>query len=87
YAIASEAFNSVYIRINHDLRATGNPEYGNVPTDLLAAPTGTDNTLIDNSPLGVGDGIDYELPGAFAALLGAPFTDSDTGTVLAWELE
>ena len=87
YAIASEAFNSVYIRINHDLRATGTHDYGNVPTDLLGAPAGSGNTLVDNSPLGVGDGIDYELPGSFAALLGAPFTEGDTGTILSWEQE
>ena len=87
YAIATEAFNSVYIMRNHDVRATGSFEYGNVPTDQLAAPSGDNNIAVDNTPLVSGDGVFYELPGSYATDLGAPFVNENNHTILAWEID
>lgn len=87
YAIASEAFDSVYIETNHDPRAIGDQEYGNVDTDILAPPTGSNNTAVSNTPLNPGDGVFYELPGSFADILGEAFINDDDHTKLLWEID
>jgi len=86
YATASSSTNCVYIRINHDLRATGTQTYGNSYTDLPLAPLGTGNTMENNNALVNGDGIHYYLPDTYAAQLGSAFATSNGATVLAWEL-
>lgn len=86
YAIASTAANCVYIRINHDLRATGTQTYGNSYTDLPLAPSGTGITMVDNDSLIAGDGINYYLSDTYATQLGSAFSTSNGATVLAWEI-
>ncbi len=87
YAIAPSASNSVYIQRNHDSRATGSHTYGNVPTDQLAAPTGTGNVVIENSALPSTDTEHFWIDGSFAVTLGEAFIEDDGRTVLRWEVE
>lgn len=87
YAIAEEAFNSIYITLNHDSRSSGDQEYGFVTSDQLIAPNGTSNTAVDNAPLTKDDGVHYKLPGSYSNTLGSPFVENENQTILAWELE
>lgn len=87
YGIAEEAFNSIYITVNHDSRTSGDQEYGFVTSDELAAPTGSGNTAVDNTPLFKDDGEHYKLPGSYSNTLGEPFVENENQTILAWELE
>lgn len=87
YAIAEYATNSVYLAVNHDIRATGEQLYGNASTDHPLAPTGTGNVMVNNTSLIAGDGVYYLLPGSYSGALGSLFINSNDETLLAWQVQ
>jgi len=87
YAIAEYATNSVYLYVNHDLRATGDQVYGNASSDNPTAPIGAGNVMVSNTSLVSGDAVYYTLPGSYAGLLGNLFVDSNNETLLAWQVQ
>jgi len=86
YAIAATATDSVYLYVNHDLRATGEQTNGNASTDNPVAPEGTGNIMENNTPLATGDGVYYKLPAVYASVLGDKFVASNDETLLVWQV-